>query len=100
MARGKKTFNIDSIKKVFDIKEFYPPQTEALPHVIDGKNVVLAVPTAAGKTIVAYIGMLQRLKEIGGKALYIVPLRAIAREKYEELKLFEQFGYRVGISTG
>ncbi len=100
MARGKKIFDIDSIKNVFDIKEFYPPQTEALPHVIDGKNVVLAVPTAAGKTIVAYIGMLNRLQQIGGKALYIVPLRAIAREKYEELKTFEQFGYRVGISTG
>jgi helicase len=100
MVRVKKTFDIDSIKEVFNIKEFYPPQTKALPHVIKGKNVVLAVPTAAGKTIIAYIGMLHRLQQLGGKALYIVPLRAIAREKYEELKSFEQFGYHVGISTG
>src|SRR2546426_8012084 len=36
----------------------------------------------------------------GGKALYIVPLRALAAEKYEALKDFEPLGIKVGISVG
>jgi helicase len=59
------------------ITEFYPPQAEALEHVLAGKNVVLAIPTASGKSLVAYIGILRRVLE-GKKALYIVPLRALA----------------------
>ena len=73
------------------ISELYPPQEEALEHVLRGKNVVLAIPTASGKSLVAYIGVLKRVLE-GKKALFIVPLRALASEKYEELKEFESLG--------
>jgi len=82
------------------IEEFYPPQAQALPKVFAKKNVVLAVPTAAGKSLVAYIAIVHRLLAEGGKALYVVPLRALAREKYEELQAFEPLGLKVGISTG
>lgn len=82
------------------IGELYPPQAEAMPHVLSGKNVVLAIPTAAGKTLVAYIGMLQSVLARGGKALYITPLRALASEKHEELSAFEKIGLSIGISIG
>ena len=82
------------------IEEFYPPQAEALPKVFAKKNVVLAVPTAAGKSLVAYLAIIHRLLAEGGKALYVVPLRALAREKYEDLQAFEPLGLKVGISTG
>jgi helicase len=36
----------------------------------------------------------------GGKALYIVPLIALANEKYNRFREFEQFGVLTGISTG
>ncbi|MFO7618172.1 MAG: DEAD/DEAH box helicase, partial [Thermoplasmata archaeon] len=81
------------------ISELYPPQIEALEHVLQGKNVVLAIPTASGKSLVAYIGMLKRALE-GKKALYIVPLRALASEKYDELKEFESLGLKVGKTVG
>ena len=68
--------------------------------VLRGDNVVLSIPTASGKSLVAYIGIVHRLVKEGGKALYVVPLKALAREKYEELKLFEKLGLKVGISTG
>ncbi len=39
--------------------------------------------------------------ERGVKALYMVPLRALASEKYEEIRsICEELGIRVGISTG
>ena len=36
----------------------------------------------------------------GGKALYIVPLRALASEKFRRFQEFSKLGIRVGISTG
>ncbi len=82
------------------IKDLYPPQIDALPYVLRGEHVVLSLPTAAGKSLVAYLAIIQHLRNKGGKALYIVPLRALAREKYEDLKVFERLGLKVGISTG
>ncbi|MFC1751120.1 DEAD/DEAH box helicase, partial [Pseudomonadota bacterium] len=89
-----------TILKNHGIKDLYPPQKDAFPHVFKEKNVVMSVPTASGKSLVAYIAIINRLLKNGGKALYVVPLIALAKEKYEELKLFEEAGFRVGISTG
>lgn len=84
------------------IKELYPPQEEAVRKgVLSGKNLVLAVPTAAGKTLVAELSMLKSILLDDGKALYTVPLRALASEKYEEFKRkYEPIGVNVGIATG
>jgi len=81
------------------IEEFYPPQKDSIEQTLSGKNVVLAMPTASGKSLVAYLGILKSVLK-GGKALYIVPLRALASEKYEDLKAFEKLGIKVAISIG
>ena len=38
------------------------------------------------QSLEAYIAILHRLSIDGGKALYVVPLKALAKEKYEDLK--------------
>jgi len=81
------------------IEELYPPQEKAIGPALEGKNVVLAIPTASGKSLIAYLAMLQAVLR-GGKALYIVPLKALASEKFEDLVKFEELGIRVGESTG
>jgi helicase len=91
---------IIEVLKEHEVKELYPPQVEALPYVLKGDNIVLSIPTASGKSLVAYLAIVNRLIHNRGKALYIVPLKALAREKYEELILFEKLGLKVGISTG
>jgi len=91
---------IIEVLKEHEITKLYPPQEEALPYVLKGENMVLSIPTASGKSLVAYLAIVHRLIQDGGKALYVVPLKALAREKYEELKLFEKLGLKVGISTG
>ncbi|TLZ51413.1 MAG: DEAD/DEAH box helicase, partial [Methanobacteriota archaeon] len=48
---------------------------------------------------VAYLAVLKHVLA-GGKAMYIVPLRALAAEKYDDLKAFEPLGIKVGISMG
>ncbi len=89
------------------ITELYPPQEEAVKAgALEGKNLVLASPTASGKTMVAEICALKHVVERNGKIIYLTPLRALASEKYEE---FRRYGsvrkkdgrrVRVGISTG
>jgi len=91
---------IRSILKNQGIESLYPPQAEATKHVLNNENVVLAIPTASGKSLVAYIAMFKQLISRGGKALYVVPLIALAREKYEELSIFAKAGFKIGISTG
>jgi len=82
------------------IKELYPPQEDAInAGVLDGENLVIAIPTASGKTMIAELAMLNSIKN-GGKAIYIVPLRALASEKYEKFKKFEIFGLSIGLSLG
>lgn len=79
--------------------ELYPPQAEALPMVLRGESVVLAAPTASGKSLVAYAACLKHALA-GGKAMYVVPLRALASEKQEDLKRFEPLGIKVAYSAG
>jgi helicase len=77
------------------IEELYPPQAAAVDAgVTEGENVLAAVPTASGKTFVAQLAMLTA----DGPGLYIVPLRALAREKYEDFDALP--GVDVAISTG
>ena len=77
------------------IRELYPPQAAAVDAgVCEGENVVAAIPTASGKTFVAELGLLTA----DGPGLYVCPLRALAREKYETFAALP--GVDVGISTG
>ncbi|MHA2225814.1 MAG: DEAD/DEAH box helicase [Candidatus Hodarchaeales archaeon] len=83
------------------IKELYPPQTEAIKQgLLTGKNFVISIPTAAGKTLLAEIAALKHILEQGGKVIYLCPLRALASEKYQELKRFSSLGVRVAITSG
>ncbi|MFC7187502.1 ATP-dependent DNA helicase [Halorubrum yunnanense] len=82
------------------VAELYPPQAAAVEAgVVDGESLVAAVPTASGKTLIAELAMLSSI-ERGGKALYIVPLRALASEKKTEFERWEDHGVTVGVSTG
>jgi len=84
---------------LWGIEDLYPPQRDAFPVIAKGNNLVMCVPTASGKSLVAYIAMVnQVLKK--NKALYIVPLRALASEKYRELRPLSSMGIKVGLSYG
>ena len=77
------------------VRELYPPQRAAVDAgVCEGANVVAAVPTASGKTFVAQLALLTA----DGPGLYVCPLRALAREKYETFAALPSVD--VGISTG
>ena len=83
-------------------RSLYPPQAEAVrAGLLEGKNVLMAVPTAAGKTLVAEICMVKSILEEGGRCIYVVPLRALAAEKHEVFKKrYGPLGISVGVATG
>jgi helicase len=91
------------------ITQLYPPQADAIKAgLLESKNIVAAIPTASGKTLLAEFAMLKSILDENkrGKALYIVPLRALASEKYDRFRSFESIrksngrGISTGIATG
>lgn len=89
------------------IKELYPPQADAInTGVLEGKNLVLASPTASGKTLIAELCAMKHILEKQGKVLYLTPLRALTWEKYTEFQIYTNLikpdgnKIRVGVSTG
>ena len=109
-AEGRAVSGLDLPPKLLDflqnnwgITHLHPPQQEAMPSVLSGTNTLLAIPTASGKSLVAYIGMMKRLlvDDIGSKAVYIVPLKALASEKYDDLsQMCSAVGLTVGLGIG
>jgi len=100
----------DSVKAVVakaGYETLYPPQEDAIKAgVLDGKNLVLASPTASGKTLVAELAVLKSILEHDGKALYLTPLRALASEKFEDFQKYAEIEklpgrkVRVAITSG
>ncbi|MBU1086592.1 MAG: DEAD/DEAH box helicase [Candidatus Omnitrophica bacterium] len=95
----------DNLKAVLtqnNISSLYQPQIEALENgLLSKQNIVLAMPTASGKTLMAELAMLKTIFSKQGNCLYIVPLRALASEKFEEFtKKYTSLGLKIGIATG
>lgn len=89
---------IKEVLKKRGISELYPPQAEALTSgILKGENALIAIPTASGKTLIAEIAIVNRLLKEGGKAVYLVPLKALAEEKFKEFKDWEELGLKVAM---
>ena len=99
------------------------PQRLGWPHIEQGENTLIAAPTGSGKTLTAFLAVIDRLlkESIAGKledgvrAIYVSPLRALSNDMHrnlseplEELNALaaEEFpdvpiaGLRVGLRTG
>ncbi len=82
----------------------YPPQEMALKHgILEGKSVLVTTPTASGKTLIAMMAIHNTLKR-NKKAVYLTPLRALASEKYHDMKVLENLHFgrkiKVMVATG
>lgn len=83
------------------IDELRPSQEKSIKAgLLEGKNLLVCTPTASGKTLIAELAMLKSIVERKGKAIYIVPLRALASEKYNDFKAKYSGFCNVALSTG
>jgi ATP-dependent RNA helicase HelY len=86
-----------SFVQTFDF-EFDPFQISACHAVEEGKGVLVAAPTGAGKTVVGEFAAYYAL-QAGKKCFYTTPIKALSNQKYSEFA--EKFGEdRVGLLTG
>ncbi|MEM4267202.1 MAG: DEAD/DEAH box helicase [Candidatus Woesearchaeota archaeon] len=67
-----------------EISELRPAQEKAIKKgLTSGNNLLVCTPTASGKTLIGEIAAMQSVYN-GKKAVYIVPLKALAAEKYKD----------------
>lgn len=78
-----------------------PIQRQAIPIVIQGKDVVGIAQTGTGKTLAFGLPMIQRLNQVKGTALVILPTRELAIQVDEALQqLGGSFGLRTAVLIG
>ncbi len=84
-----------------DIIELRPSQEKAIKAgLLEYKNLLVCTPTASGKTLIGEIALIKSIMESKGKGLYIVPLRALATEKFKDFKKRYEGLIRIALSIG
>ncbi|XHX80910.1 MAG: DEAD/DEAH box helicase [Stenomitos frigidus ULC029] len=82
------------------IKQIYSHQLQAYQALLAGKSVVLATPTASGKTLSYNPAILHTCLTSEATALYLFPLKALAKDQEEKLKdITMKMGDAVKIGT-
>lgn len=77
---------VESLEKR-GFSKFTPPQEAAIKSgLFEGSSIVVASPTASGKTLVAELASVYNIVAKGRKAVYIAPMRALVEEKYSEFR--------------
>lgn len=92
--------NVIDVIRRDGIKKLNPPQLASVKPLFSGKSLVVSAPTASGKTLIAEFAILKAFLS-NKKILYLVPLKALANEKYIEFrKKYEILGMKIAVSTG
>jgi helicase len=93
-AKAEEAFKSEGVETLF------PPQEQAVKEgVMGGESLVICTPTASGKTVIAELAALSAIRK-GGQVVYVVPLRALASEKYKDFKKWEKLGFRIELQMG
>jgi ATP-dependent RNA helicase HelY len=75
-----------------------PFQQEAIDQLDQGKSVLVAAPTSAGKTVVAEFAI-ERALQLGQRVIYTAPIKALSNQKFADFG--QRWGFeRVGLLTG
>ncbi|GAA2246213.1 DEAD/DEAH box helicase [Herbiconiux moechotypicola] len=80
----------------FDLDPF---QIEAAAALEDGRSVLVAAPTGAGKTVVAEFAVHLAMQSVRDKVFYTAPMKALSNQKFTEL-VAEYGPDEVGLLTG
>ncbi|WP_135851258.1 DEAD/DEAH box helicase [Halorussus salinus] len=82
------------------IDRLYRHQVEAVEEVRRGGNVVVATPTASGKSLAYTVPAFERAMDHGGRTLYVAPQNALINDQDETLSGLARdlgFGSRVSV---
>lgn len=83
-----------------DIKQLFAHQAQAVEKARQNKSFVVVTATASGKTLCYHLPILERrLEEIGAKALYLYPTKALAQDQLRGLLRLQEAG-EMGFKCG
>ncbi len=75
------------------IVNLYRHQEQAINQVRSGRDIIVATPTASGKSIIYNLPVLERCQaDVSSRSLYIFPLKALAQD---QLRAFELLAARI-----
>lgn len=84
-----------------EITDLRPAQEKAIKKgLLKDKNLLVCTPTASGKTLIAELAAMKSIIEQKGKAIYIVPLKALAAEKFKDFKKKYEHIAKIALSIG
>lgn len=99
--RAKMPVEVWKVLESEGIVKMTPAQEKAVKKgVLEGKSLLVCTPTASGKTLIAELAGTKNIIEGKGKTIYIVPLKALANEKYRDFKRKYGDFLRVALSIG
>jgi len=74
-----------------NITRLYSHQAESITSFREGDNVVVATPTASGKSLIYNVALIELLsQEASGHGLYLFPLKALAQDQYHAFVALNQ----------
>lgn len=73
-----------------------PIQAQAIPHALEGRDLIGIAQTGTGKTLAFALPILHRLRDLSGPVLILVPTRELALQVDE---VFHKAGGSLGVKT-
>ncbi|KKH47706.1 DEAD/DEAH box helicase [Methanosarcina sp. 1.H.T.1A.1] len=107
---SESTFRVKNLPLAKKFKELLLQKSETLLPVqalsvesglLEGKNQFVVSATATGKTLIGEMAGIQNLMDKKGKMLYLVPLVALANQKYDQFtERYSKLGLTTSIKIG
>ncbi|MDI6825913.1 MAG: DEAD/DEAH box helicase [Candidatus Aenigmarchaeota archaeon] len=93
---------VEKILKISGFSSLNPMQKSAVEKgLLEGKNLVVAAPTASGKTLLCELAAYNLFMNNRGKMVYLAPLVALVSEKYHSFRQkYSRDGIKIAMSVG
>ncbi len=108
-SREEATMDLESIEMPPPLKDMLrkrltkllPVQSKSVQSgLLEGGNQLVVSATATGKSLIGEMAGVKNLLEGRGKLLFLVPLVALANQKYDQLSAYSDLGFSTSIRVG
>lgn len=93
----------DQLKAILGrrLKRLLPVQARAVQAgLLEGEDQLVISATATGKSLIGEMAGIKNLLEGRGKLLFLVPLVALANQKYHQLSAYNELGLQTSLRVG
>lgn len=91
--------HVQTVLERLEMTNLRPSQKKSIEAgLFKGENLLVCTPTASGKTLVAEMAAINTIQN-KKKVVYVVPLRALASEKYKSFKK-RYPGFQIALTSG